>query len=229
MKRLCVIIPAYNEEKVIFEVVRGILKVLGKEGEVVVIDDASLDRTGERARKAGAVVISHFINIGVGGTTSTGLRYAAMHGFEWAITMDGDGQHDAKDALRCLKEASRRGVDLMIGSRLIDRRGMSKVKVFGNVGLSFITWLLFQIKVTDSQSGLRVFSRKAMDVLEWRSTGYDFCSEMIWRARQMGLMISETSIKAVYTEYSRKKGQNNWNGVNIVKSLVRRRVLEMFE
>jgi hypothetical protein len=105
---------------------------------------------------------------------------------------------------------------------------MSRTKIIGNKGLSFLTRLLFGVYVTDSQSGLRVFSKKALSNLKWRTSGYEFCSEMLWRAKQLGLNIQEYPIKAIYTEYSKSKGQNNWNGVNILKSLIRRRLVEFF-
>jgi hypothetical protein len=105
---------------------------------------------------------------------------------------------------------------------------MSKVKILGNRGLSLITYLLFGIKVTDSQSGLRVFSKVSLQNLRWKTSGYEFCSEMLWRANQQGLKIDEFPIKAVYTDYSKSKGQNNWNAINIVKSLLIRRVMETF-
>ena len=106
---------------------------------------------------------------------------------------------------------------------------MSRVKVLGNKCLSFITYLLFRVNTTDSQSGLRIYSRRALEQLRWKTSGYEFCSEMIWRAGQLGLTIDEYPIKAIYTEYSKAKGQNNWNAVNILKSLIKRRIVEVFE
>lgn len=230
-KKVCILIPAYNEAKVIAEVLQNTAKVFKKSSydfDIVVINDSSTDSTVQEARK-GATVVSHLLNQGAGGATSTGLRYAYTHGYDLAVTMDADGQHDPKDVLKCVNQAVNDEIDLLIGSRLIDTSGMSKVKVLGNKGLTFVTWALFGVKVTDSQSGLRVFSKKALSVLEWKSTGYDFCSEMIWRAKQSRLSIAEHPIKAIYTEYSVSKGQNNWNAVNIVRSLVRRRLVEFFE
>jgi glycosyltransferase involved in cell wall biosynthesis len=232
MKKVCVIIPAYNESKVVGAVINDIKKTLEKSNyqfEIVVINDQSTDDTSDIARQAGATVIDHLLNQGAGGATSTGLRYAEKHTFDIAVTMDADGQHDPNDVLECINEAEGKMSDLLIGSRLIDSNGMSNVKIIGNKGLSLITWILFGVNVTDSQSGLRVFSKNALYVLEWRSTGYEFCSEMIWRAKQAKLVIAEHPIKAIYTDYSKAKGQNNWNVVNIIKSLVRRRIVEIFE
>ena len=143
--------------------------------------------------------------------------------------MDADGQHAPDDVLEGIKSIDQGNADLLIGSRLIDSRGMSKIKVLGNKGLSLFTYLLFGINVTDSQSGLRIFSRRAIDGLQWKSTGYEFCSEMIWRAKQARMNVSEYPIKAIYTDYSKAKGQNNWNAINIVKRLCKQRIAEIFE
>lgn len=225
--RVAIIIPAYNEGPVIKGVVDSVNEVFSKSKyayEVVVIDDKSTDDTAKKAKKA--TVISHVLNQGAGGATSTGLSYAERHDFDWAVTMDADGQHNPNDALECLRRAIDGNSDLLIGSRLMDKKGMSRVKLLGNRGLSVITWLLFGVNVTDSQSGLRVFSRKALNTLEWKSTSYDFCSEMIWRAKQSKLKIGEHPIRAIYTDYSMSKGQNNWNAVNIVKTLLYRKFVE---
>ena len=95
--------------------------------------------------------------------------------------------------------------------------------------MSLFTYLLFGINVTDSQSGLRIFSKRAINGLQWKSTGYEFCSEMIWRAKQARMSVGEYPIKAIYTDYSRAKGQNNWNAINIVKRLCKQRIAEIFE
>lgn len=230
--RVCLVIPAYNEARVIKKVVEGASRTFRKSDydfEIVVIDDKSTDTTVLVSQRAGVTVISHILNQGAGGATSTGLRYAEKNNFDYAITMDGDGQHDPQDALNCVNQAIATQSDLLIGSRLINTQGMSRVKILGNRGLTLITWVLFGVNVTDSQSGMRVFSKNALDLLEWKSTGYEFCSEMIWRAKQAKLNISEHPIRAIYTEYSIGKGQNNWNAINIIKSLVRRRIVEIFE
>jgi glycosyltransferase involved in cell wall biosynthesis len=230
-KSICVVIPAYNEAAVIREVVAGLVKELKKSSfssyEVVVVDDGSRDTTHTEARAGGATVIRHILNSGAGAATATGLSYAQQQDFDAAATMDADGQHLPEDVIKGFQVLETKRVDLLIGSRLIDSKGMSKVKVLGNKGLSFITYLLFGINSTDSQSGLRIFSRESLEKLRWRTSGYEFCSEMLWRANQLGLKIDEYPIKAVYTEYSKAKGQNNWNAINIIKSLFLRRITEL--
>ena len=229
-KNIAFVIPAYNEEKMISSVVKDLRKSLLKQAytfEIVVVDDGSKDRTAVRATKSGATVINHILNSGAGGATATGLSYADQNDFDYAITLDADGQHSTQDVLKGVKEIQIRKCDLLIGSRLINNDGMSKVKVLGNRGLSIITYILFGINTTDSQSGLRVFSKKALEQLRWKTNGYEFCSEMLWRAKQQGLRIEEYPIQAIYSDYSTSKGQNNWNGFNIVASLVKRRVAEL--
>jgi len=228
--RIAFIIPAYNEETTIANVIDDI-KINAKNAynyDIVVVDDGSQDNTSAIAEKAGAKIIQHILNTGSGGATATGLSYAQQNGYDIAVTLDADGQHHAKDAIRGVSVLQKNNYDLLIGSRLIDSKGMSRVKIFGNKGLSFITYVLFGIKVTDSQSGLRVFSKNALLNLKWKTSGYEFCSEMLWRANQQGLKIGEFSIKAIYTEYSVSKGQNNWNAFNIIKTLLERRVMEIF-
>lgn len=229
--RVLVIIPAYNEASVISDVIHDVrsLKIRGIKLDIAVINDGSTDDTSNAARRAGAIVIDHILNSGAGGATSTGLRYAQLHNYDIAATMDADGQHAAKDIVAGIKNLRDSGDDLLIGSRLMDSEGMSRTKLFGNKSLSFITFLLFGIRVTDSQSGMRIFSRSAIEKLHWKTTGYEFCSEMLWRASQLKLTISEYPIKAIYTDYSVAKGQNNWNAFNILKSLIKQRLVEMFE
>jgi glycosyltransferase involved in cell wall biosynthesis len=230
-KKIALVIPAYNEETMIASVIDDIRVTFKKKPydyKIVVVDDGSKDKTAVVAKAAGAHVIKHVLNSGSGGATATGLSYAQQNDFDFAVTLDADGQHSAEDVLNGVELLRKSDIDLLIGSRLISKEGMSQTKIIGNKGLSLITYLLFGINVTDSQSGLRLFSKKALAELHWKTSGYEFCSEMLWRAKQVGLIISEFPIKAIYTDYSKAKGQNNWNGFNIVKILLKRRIVELF-
>lgn len=231
-KRVCVIVPAYNEAAVLADVLQKAHKAFSKSPHsinIVVINDGSKDNTSSEAKRTKSIVIDHVMNSGAGEATATGLAYAQLNNYDIAATMDADGQHAPEDVLKGVTQLVKTKSDLLIGSRLIDSRGMSRVKILGNKGLSFITYALFGINSTDSQSGLRIFSRNAIEKLTWKTSGFEFCSEMLWRANQLGLKIGEYPIKAIYTEYSRSKGQSNWNAINIVKSLLKRRIVEMFE
>lgn len=229
--RVAIVIPAYNEQSTIREIAQTAKQSVNKAGfrcDIVVVDDGSHDKTSESAANGGAFVIKHLLNSGAGGATATGLRYARQSNYDLAATMDADGQHAIKDLVRGLQLIKSGDVDLLIGSRLINAEGMSRVKRLGNQGLSLITKLLFGVNVTDSQSGLRFFSRNALQNLKWRANGYEFCSEMLWRAKQKQLKVAEFPIQAIYTDYSMSKGQNNWNGFIIVKSLLKHRLAGLF-
>lgn len=230
-RKIAFIIPAFNESSAIVGVLNDLKKELKNTSipyEIVVVDDGSKDNTAELATNEGVTVIKHVLNTGSGGATATGLSYAQQNGFDYAVTLDADGQHKALDAINGVKIAQEINTDLLIGSRLINPDGMSKVKLLGNKGLSTITFLIFGVSVTDSQSGLRIFSKKALEQLRWKTSGFEFCSEMLWRAKQLKLVIKEYPIEAIYTEYSKAKGQNNWNAFNIIKSLLKRRMIEVF-
>lgn len=228
---LVIIIPAYNEEATIEQVIRGLHKSFKPTKltySIVVVDDNSNDASAKLARNAGAQVISHLYNTGCGGATATGLRYAKSQEFTIAATVDADSQHDPADVVRGVKLMIKYDNDLLIGSRMRNPNNMPKLKILGNRGLSLLTYGLFGVRVTDSQSGLRIFSRAAIETLGWKTNGYGFCSEMIWRAKQQKLSISEYPILAIYTPYSITKGQNNWNALNIIKSIIKWRVRELF-
>ncbi len=230
--KIAIVIPAFNEARIIGSVIKNLKRALAQEKfsyEIIVIDDGSADDTATICKKEKTTVISHILNSGSGSATATGLSYAQQQEYDIAITMDADGQHDAEDVIGGINNMAASRVDLLIGSRLVNSEGMAKTKVIGNKGLSMLTFMIFGVRVTDSQSGLRVFSKKALGQLKWKSSGYEFCSEMLWRAKQQGLVIDEYPIKAIYTEYSKSRGQNNWNGINIIKSLVKRRLVELFE
>lgn len=229
--KIALVVPAYNEAAVIGDVIKGLQSEFKKSAydfDIIVVDDGSNDDTANISREAGATVIKHILNSGAGAATATGLSYANQKSYDIAATLDADGQHHPGDVLLGITTIEHSDADLLIGSRLIDSRGMSRVKQLGNRGLSLITFLTFGVHSTDSQSGLRVYSRQALKSLRWKTSGYEFCSEMLWRAKQIGLVIKEYPIRAIYTDYSKSKGQNNWNSINIVKSIIKRRIAEMF-
>lgn len=233
-KEICLIIPAYNEATVIGGVLDAIPKTVEtKNGnfpiKVVVVNDGSTDNTPAIVKKSGAVLITHLINSGAGGATRTGLRYARDNGYQYVITMDADGQHSTEDFLKLAESIVQDKSDFIVGSRLINKEGMVWYRTIGNYGLNAITFVLFGVLVTDSQSGLKAMNHKALKHMDFSSSSYAFCSEMIWIAHRHGLKISEIPIKAIYSEYSLGKGQTNWNGFPLVRELVKRRLIGLID
>lgn len=226
--QLAFIVPAYNEEAVIGRVINDIRHnpKFTKQMVIIVVNDGSDDQTSRAVRTSRSVIlIEHTVNMGAGAATRTGLAAARQLGCRYAVTLDADGQHKISNAFKLVEIAKKQHIDLLIGSRLINKKGMPNTKVFGNVVLNVVSYLLLGIVVSDSQSGLRVFSRKALEKLTYHSNAYAFCSEMIWRAKNVGLVVQESSIDAVYTDYSKRKGQKNVAGFfAITGSLLKHRL-----
>lgn len=226
-----IILPAYNEAAVIKKVLSSIpdkAKIGNNTVKIitVVVNDGSTDRTGEIVRQNKRVnLIQHIQNSGAGAATRTGIHYAIRKGCEYVVTMDSDGQHTVEDVLGVVAEALKDESDLVIGSRLLDTKGMPWYRVVGNKGLSLITFIIFGVFVKDSQSGLKVFNMNAAKKIEFHSNDYAFCSEIIWSAHRNKLRIKEVPIKAIYTEYSLQKGQSNWGAIAIIKQITKRRFM----
>jgi len=158
-RRCIVIIPAHNEQRDITRVVREVRRESGL--PVLVVDDCSTDRTVQQARKAGARVLPLSQQLGAWGAIQTGLREACRHGYQFALTMDADGQHEAVWIDKLFAPVVRGQADVSIGCCI--RRGSRLRK---------IAWVLLKaasgLKMEDITSGFRVYNRAAMEVLSSR-------------------------------------------------------------
>jgi glycosyltransferase involved in cell wall biosynthesis len=172
------------------------------------------------------VLLRHKINRGLGAALGTGLAYARARGADFAITFDADGQHAPDDIAAVLSPLLAGEVDAVIGSRLISPKGMPWYRVVGNRGLNVFTFLLYGLWTTDSQSGLRGFSRSALERIEVRTERMEVSSEFIREIRRLRLKWKEVPIQAIYTDYSLQKGQSNWNAFTILFRLVLQRLME---
>lgn len=231
MSSLFLIIPAFNEARVIRTTLRNLPdRATGvDEITVVVVDDGSSDDTAEEVMKAGdprIVLLRHAINRGLGGALATGLAYARRYGADYVITYDADGQHAPEDIEVVLRPLVDGTADAVIGSRLLDPKGMPWYRVVGNWGLNVFTYLIFGMWTTDSQSGLRGFSRAALEKIDIRMDRMEVSSEFIKEIRRCRLRFCEVPIRAIYSEYSLAKGQRNINGFNILLRLVLHRLME---
>lgn len=224
---IAIVIPAYNEASAIGSVLDSLpTSIAGHPILSIVVNDGSSDSTGTIVKKYKNVkLINHVLNSGAGAATRTGINYAISKNVSMVATLDADGQHHIEDVIKIIKHALESKVDLTIGSRLLSTKGMPWYRVIGNKGLSFITFLIFGVFVTDSQSGLKVLNKKALEKIKFHSNSYAFCSEIIWQAHKSKLTIEEVPIRAIYTEYSLSKGQSNWNAIHIIGQMLKRRFL----
>jgi len=166
-RRFLAVIPAFNEQGAIRRVVAGVREIL-PEADVLVIDDGSSDRTMDEALAAGALVVRHPVNLGIGATVQTGLRFACEEGYEIVFRLDGDGQHNPADLPQLFAALRDHRVDSVFGSRFLGVDSMMKIPVARRLGIScfrtLVTMLIRQ-RVTDSTSGLCCFNRRSVEVL----------------------------------------------------------------
>jgi glycosyltransferase involved in cell wall biosynthesis len=185
------VIPAYNEEDTIRDVVERTSEYVDR---VVVVDDGSDDETPEIARESGAHVIQHSINMGVGGAQRTGYRYAIDNGYDLVVQIDADGQHDPDMIPLLLEEAE--DCEMVIGSRYLNE----SYKEYGwvrNAGIKFFTSvvnILGKVDITDVTSGYRVYDVHALKDLIYESDKHWAVEQTLEAARQ-GKEIKEISIK----------------------------------
>ena len=214
--------PAYNEEKVIGKVIDG----LKKEGysEIIVVDDGSADSTSAVARKRGAKVYRHPLNRGLGGALGTGIA-AAREYADVIVTFDSDGQHDPKEIAKLIRPIEKGRADVVIGSRMKNPKGMPFIRRVGNTGFNIITYILFGVWTTDSQSGFRAFSKKAANTIEIHTNRMEVSSEIIREIGRKSLKFVEVPITPIYTEYSIRHGQSHLNGFRILAKLILKKLM----
>ena len=196
-ERFAVVIPALNAEKTLGPVVVDSRRHLEP---VVVVDDGSTDATSETARAAGAIVLRHDVNRGKGGALKTGFAWAIANGFDGVITLDADGQHLASEIPKFLRERVVGGADLIIGGRshlfehMLPRRRMAN---------RFSAWSISKTsgaKITDSQSGFRLYSAKLIREVHLRTDGFDMESEVIVRAGRRNMRIVTIPIELGFVD-----------------------------
>lgn len=193
--KIIVGLPAYNEEKYIGSI---ILRAKQYADEVIVVDDGSTDRTTAVAEMAGAVVIRHESNQGVGVATRAMLAEAKERDADILITLDADYQHNP-DEIPSLVEAVKAGHDVVIGSREMQRHRIPRYRRMGQKVLGSLTNFVSRENVTDTESGFRAYSRRAINELELKESGFAVCSEIIKVAAAKKLSIIEVPISVSYT------------------------------
>jgi glycosyltransferase involved in cell wall biosynthesis len=219
--KIIAIIPAYNEEKNIGQVLREVKKYVDS---IIVIYDGSEDKTAEKAIENGAKVYSHVINRGLGGALSTGIKAALLENPDIIVTLDADGQHDPDDIPKLIKPIISESADFVVGSRFLEKQKMPLFRRLGNYFYNLVTWILFGIRSSDTQSGMRAFNKKAAEGLEIITRGMEVSSEIIKEIKIRQLRLKEVPIRAIYTDYSLSKGQGFMVGL---KTLIKLLILKL--
>ena len=222
MKKLLIVIPAFNEEKVIKTVLNNIPKKIQSSISVdrLVIDDGSTDKTGIISSRSNTIVVRHFINRGLGAALATGFKYAIIHNYDFVVTFDADGQHSIYDIKTVLMPLLKQKVDVVIGTRIYKNSSMPMIRKIVNYFSNFVTLLLFNIWTTDSQSGLRAFTVESLRKIKIRSQRMEVSSEIYKEISRLKLSFTEVPIQSIYTRYSLQKGQKISNAPNVFWKLL---------
>ena len=162
MTDVLVIIPAYNESANI-ETVVGRLNSICPDYDYVVVNDGSTDSTAEICRRCGFNLLDLPVNLGLAGGFQAGLRYAARYGYRYAIQIDGDGQH-RPEYIRSMREKMDEGYDIVIGSRFVGEKKPFTMRMIGSRMIGFAIRLTTGKKIQDPTSGMRMFSRRMIEM-----------------------------------------------------------------
>lgn len=209
-------IPCLNEELFIGSVV---LKAKDYVDQVIVIDDGSTDKTASVAAKAGATVIKHDCNKGKGVAVSTAFKYASGVACRVLVLLDGDGQHEPSFIPSLIKPVLDGQSDIVVGSRYLEiKSSIPGYRTWGHRILTFLTNLGSRVKLTDSQSGFRAFSPKAIQALSFAEEGLSVESEMQFLANEAGLRVTEIPISIGY--YGKAKRSPLAHGMAVFNSIL---------
>jgi len=222
-KDVAIVIPVYNEAKVIKGVIES---VMHEYGSVICVNDGSIDSSSEEIRKTKAFLIEHPINMGQGAALQTGIEFALMlKNIKYIVTFDADGQHRIEDVTSMLDVIRSGNVDIVLGSRFLGKstnmstlkKGLLKAAVIFTNATSGLT-------LTDTHNGLRVMTRRTAELLDLKMSDYTHASEIIERISQKNLRFIEIPVTIDYTEYSIAKGQSPLNAINIAFDMLMQRI-----
>ncbi len=224
--KLSIIIPCYNEEKTIKEVIRRVDSVdLGSiEKEIIVVDDGSLDNTGKILKEIKKdykfFLFKHKRNIGKGAAIKTALKYASG---DYVIIQDADLEYDPDDYNNLLRTALKKRADVVYGFRHFGKNRKYSYLSFYLGGL-FLTWLvnfLYNIKISDEATGYKLFKKEIIDSIELEAKGFEFCPEITAKIAKKGIKIYEVPIN--YNPRTKDEGKKiKWkDGVKAVWTLIK--------
>lgn len=209
------LIPVYNEEKVITEVLRNAQRTFPN---IVCVDDGSSDASAERIRELGVTLVCHPTNLGQGAALQTAIEFARrQHQARYFVTYDSDGQHRIIDAERLVGRLRRGASDIVFGTRFSG--GQSRVpwlkRLLLKTAVRLNPWLR-AMRLSDTHNGLRAFNTAVAGQIKLRQSGMGHASEFIALAYRNNWAVAEEPITVQYTSYSMAKGQPLLNGVNIL-------------
>ena len=202
---ILVCIPAFNEGNVIDKVIKNCLKFSDR---VVVCDDGSADNTSEVADNAGADVIRHEKNIGKGEALRSLFKFASHSNNDIIVTIDGDGQFLPEEIPKLVKGIKENRADIVVGYRFDDTVDMPDYRKFGNKMLDKMTNMVQELSVRDTQSGFRAYSKKVIEVIDFKMKGFGADAEILIDATKKGFRLTEEKITVIYDTGTKTSTKN---------------------
>lgn len=193
MKIVC--IPAFNEEKTISDIISRTLPYVDS---VIVYDDGSTDNTARKAEESGAKVLRNEKNLGKGAALKSLFQYAREIDASVVVTIDGDGQFLPEEIPKLMKPIIENESDIVIGYRFDSGDQMPSYRKVGNKVLDKITNVASNLPFRDTQSGFRAYSKKAINLIDFKTSGFGADAEILINASQKGLKITEEKVTVLY-------------------------------
>ncbi len=212
---LAILVPTYNEEKYLIDIIRMLYK---SNYSSIIVDDGSTDSTKKILnwldRSNGVDILSYYHNQGKGFAVKRGAYELIKKGFEWMLVFDSDGQNDINDISQ-FENALKNHPDakIIIGNRLHDPKNMPKIRYITNKVMSWFVSLLARQKIKDTQCGYRLIHKSVFN-LPLKSNRFEFESEMLIKAGRKGYKIISVPIKCIYEEGRISK-------INPIKDMIR--------
>lgn len=215
--KIFVVIPAYNESKVLFDVLKEVQQF---QKQIVVVDDGSKDNTASEALRAGVTVLQHPINCGQGAALQTGITYALQEGADIVVTFDADGQFVASEIGSVFTPILEGRADFVKGSRFLGKKAnIEWLRLLClKMAISF-TRLTTGLKLTDVHNGFMAISRETALKLDIKQARMAHQSEITHFIADEHIRFTEVPVTVRYTEYSRTKGQKFSDYFKILKDL----------
>jgi glycosyltransferase involved in cell wall biosynthesis len=216
--KVCVIVPFFNEEQVIDNVISELIR---ENYRVLAVDDGSSDSSYEKIKNLECTTIRHSQNFGQGAALQTGMSFAKLNpNLEFFVTFDSDGQHQVANIESVLTPVIKDEADIVFGTRFQD--DLTKFTFFKKIILKLAvkyTQLSTGVALTDTHNGFRAFNRVSIEKIELNFPGMTHASEFVGKAGENNLRIKEVPVHVLYTKYSKRKGQSLWNAINILTDL----------
>jgi glycosyltransferase involved in cell wall biosynthesis len=198
----CIIIPTYNNSGTLERVIRGVLE---KTEHVIVVNDGSTDDSQEIIERFPEITAIHLPkNKGKGFAIRTGFKEALKLGYEYAITIDSDGQHLPDDLPKFFKKIEEEPDSLIIGARNLDKAGIPGGTTFGNKFSNFWTWVETGYHLPDTQSGYRLYPIRRLAKTRWFTRRFEFEIEVIIRSAWIGISIASVPVSVIYPPKSER-------------------------